>query len=243
MKKNLFTLIELLVVIAIIAILAAMLLPALAKAREKARAISCVSNMKQVGLAVRIYSDDNGDMTCPSHMKVGGTVWEYFPWLLKDYIGDNKTWACPSHTKYLQENGTCTNQEKGAWRLNGTSTEICGLNYKISQACPDDASNRYDKGISYGLIKNPSDTVAWACMCTDATQWGFGIYKKTASNSSISPYDGDDSTSPARSATGARLGSKAALPHSQASNFTFVDGHVATLKALTVGQSYMAYGK
>ncbi|MBT7164501.1 MAG: type II secretion system protein [Victivallales bacterium] len=98
--KRSFTLIELLVVIAIIAILASMLLPALAQAREKARAISCVNNLKQVGLGVVMYLDDN-DGTYPNR----DIIWVNGPnnvipdWGVVDsYITNADVWKCPSNS-------------------------------------------------------------------------------------------------------------------------------------------------
>ena len=88
-KSQKFTLIELLVVVAIIGILAAMLMPTLGKARERARQISCANNLKQIGAAFNMYADDN-DGQIPNSWTV--TVEEY---LAPDYI-DIQIFLCPT---------------------------------------------------------------------------------------------------------------------------------------------------
>ena len=98
MKRPGFTLIELLVVIAIIAILAAILFPVFARAREKARQTSCLSNLKEIGLAAKMYESDYDETTVPyANHGCASSLPCYHWWeTMAPYINNTQVMLCPS---------------------------------------------------------------------------------------------------------------------------------------------------
>jgi len=115
-RRSGFTLIELLVVIAIIAILAAILFPVFAQAREKARAVSCLSNTKQIGLASMMYAQDNDETLvpagnrylhsesnwekCTGGYETGQRGWVDWEVPLDPYIKNTQVFSCPDLASY-----------------------------------------------------------------------------------------------------------------------------------------------
>lgn len=91
-----FTLIELLVVIAIIGLLAAILFPVFGRARENARRTSCLSNVKQIGLGIQQYTQDN-DERLPMYQAIySGTLYQSWHWAIMPYVKSKQIFVCPS---------------------------------------------------------------------------------------------------------------------------------------------------